>query len=414
MVEARKSDQNARHIELSEHDEFGPLADETLSPADLDFIENHVNDDKRRMGVSFDRYGRVTLSSTAFVGVVSLPEGPTIQVEPKVAAGNLVPLLLFALRSEVDILDQSTYMEEGGRFVDAFAGLFLAELDRVLRRGLRSEYVPEESSERHLRGQLNVQRQQQRRPIAPTKFECDYDEFTYDTLLNQAVLLATQTLSSLVSSDQLSARLAERVGLLRRRISLRPVTQNEIDRIQLSRLTKYYTEIVTLVELVVRHSFIEGMNLGEQRAFSFLLNMNELYERVVEQAVARLCRDRPNWSFETQYRTDSLLDGTPTVRMYPDVIVRVDGEVAVVLDAKWKTSRSNSDIYQLLAYQSVYEVPGILVYPEVGSLETSYGVDGGQSLYLIELPTKSAGIGVGDVADRLSRKLGEDIEAAVI
>ena len=400
-------------IELSEHDTFGPLEKDQLTGADVDFIQNAVNERGQRLSLSFDRHQRPTISSTSYVGVVSLPDGPQIRVEPKAAAGNLIPMLSFATQSTVEILDQPTDAEGDGWFVDAFAALYLAELDGVLRRGLRQEYVHVESNERYLRGQLNVQRQHQRWPVASTSFECDYDDLTYDTRLNQAVLYSTDILSQVVRSDELAGKLAERVGLLRQRVTRRPVSRDEVSRIELTRLNAYYSMLLELVELVIGRSFIEGIESGEHRAFSFLIDMNRIYERVIERTVEQICRDRPGWTFETQSQTDSLLIGSPRISMYPDVILRIGETVALVIDAKWKTSQSNRDIYQLLAYQSAHEAPGAIVYPQTRTLENSYEVENGELIHLIELPTRGVFNDVDDFSRALISKLSDAIDSLI-
>lgn len=413
MATTESTTKGHRVIQLSEHDDHGPLPVGALSEIDIDFLQDEVNQGRRRIGVQFDRERQVSLSTSSFVGSIRLPDGPTIQVEPKAAAGNLIPLLLFAADSEVDVFDHPVIVEEGGWFVDAFAAYFLAELDSVLRRGLRPEYVHTESSERFLRGSLNVHRQQQRHPIHPTEFECDYEDLTYDTKLNQAILFATDTLSNLMKSKVLAARLSERAGLLRRRVEMNPITIADVDEIEVTRLNAYYSNLLELVKFILRDSYVEGLSVGGRSAFSFLINMNDLYERVVEQTLHKVCEDQESWSFEPQAKTDNLLDGTPNVRMYPDAILKISNEVELVLDAKWKTRHSNTDIYQLLAYQSAYDTPGMLVYPQSGGLETKYEVQNGRELYRIELPTKAAVTGVNDLAERLTQTLSNSIEAAV-
>ncbi len=58
-----------------------------LSPSDEDTLRTEVNADKKRLEYQFDREGRATCRARQFVGVVALPDGPTIQISPK-AAGN--------------------------------------------------------------------------------------------------------------------------------------------------------------------------------------------------------------------------------------------------------------------------------------------------------------------------------------
>lgn len=403
----------ADEIHLSEHETSDPYAPGVFSEDDLDVLETLVNEgETRRIGVEFDRDGYVSIRTGSYVGVVGLPDGPTIQIEPKAAAGNLISMLLFAHRTMADPIETEAHLQEGARFVDAFAALFLTELESVITQGLHREYVEIQGSESYLRGRLNLQRQLQRHPVAPTSFETDHDEYTYDTLLNQAVLHATKTLASFVRTPDIAGQLRERASTIERRVTHRPVSIGEVERLELTRLNDHYERIIRLAELVLRGSFAEDMRAGSRRAYSMLINMNGVFERVVEGAIECVTDSRAGWTVRTQAPTDSLLQGTPRIRMYPDLILSIDGDVVLVGDAKWKTHRSNSDIYQLLAYQSAYEVPGVLVFPQQqGAVETTYSVDGGHDLHLYELPTQVATRNFEDFATQLTSAIGEKIDA---
>ena len=69
----------------------------------------------------------------------------------------------------------------------------------------------------------------------------------------------------------------------------------------------------------------------------------------------------------------------------------------MVGDAKWKTKVKNNDIYQVVAYQTAYDAPGVLVYPDNdGAVENDYSVKNGYSLAMLELPT---GVNTADVGE---------------
>jgi len=76
---------------------------------------------------------------------------------------------------------------------------------------------------------LDVQRQIQRSTPVPTDFAVEYDEFTAETPLNQAILRATQVLTTLVGDSQLAARLSRQEGQIRQFVSPAPVTRAELD-----------------------------------------------------------------------------------------------------------------------------------------------------------------------------------------
>ena len=72
-------------------------------------------------------------------------------------------------------------------------------------------------------------------------------------------------------------------------------------------------------------------------------------------------------------------------------------------------------MYQVVAYQTAYDVPGVLAYPDNdGAVENDYSVKNGHSLAMLELPTgvSTADVGkfgrgnVGQFFDLLSRIVG--------
>lgn len=377
-------------IELSEYDKSDPIR---LSEDNIDLIEREVEG----LRVEHRQDKKVVLHTDHRVGVIALQDGPTIEIQPKVGNPNLITLLRYANGTEPTHLSRQTELESGTNFVDTVAALYLEELEEVISQGLRREYVEVEGREKYLRGRLNVQRQLAG-GVGNTDFECDYDEFTYDTALNQTILFVTNILSSLVDNPQIAGKLREHESRLRRRISLRRVTIEEAKQIELTRLTDYYEKILSLSKLVLKHIYIEDIVAGEGASYSLLIGMNDVFEKIVERTARESVDQRDGWSVEGQARTDNLLRGSPSIRMRPDFVVKRNGDPVFVGDAKWKTEVKNGDVYQVVAYQTAYDAPCVLVYPENDDedLENDYSVKNGHSLSMLELPT---GVNTTDVGE---------------
>jgi 5-methylcytosine-specific restriction enzyme subunit McrC len=393
-------------IELSEYDESDPIH---LSDRDLQMIESEVDG----LRVAYRRDEQVTLHTDHRVGVIALPDGPPIEIQPKIGDPNLVTLLRYANGTKPSHLSRETELESGTNFVDTIAALYLEELEQVLSQGLRREYIEVEGSEEYLRGRLNVRRQLAGGP-GKTDFECDFDEFTYDTPLNQTILCVTNLLSSLVDRTVLAGELREHESRLRRRVTLRKVPIEEAEQINLTRLTDYYEKLLAISLLVLKHIYIEDIVAGEGASYSLLIGMNEVFEKLVERTVREAVDERDDWSVEGQARTDNLLRGSPSIHMRPDFVVKRDGEPVLVGDAKWKTQIKNNDVYQVVAYQTAYNAPCVLVYPDNdGAIENDYSVKNGQRLAMLELPTGTNTADVSEFGRKNVERFSEFLSLAV-
>ena len=381
-------------IQLAEYEESAPVE---LSQAAAEMLANEINGSDERDGdrikLRYTREGKAVLTATQYVGVVSLRDGPTIQVTPKAAGTNLLSLLRYAHNTSATTFESQTHYQQGQTFFDALGSLYETELRRVLNRGLHTDYKRVSGTEQHLKGQLDLQRQLQRQPPNPSAFECTYDELTHDITANRAILYATSLLLGLVSDRSITRSLQQHQQILRRRVELTPVTVQTLDGIQLTRLSEYYEDILRLARLVIGNAFVGELQAGQSASFAVLVNMNTIFEQVVERAISEVLSDRGGWRAEAQEQSQSLLtSGRHLVTLKPDITVYDSaGTVRLVADAKWKTTKpTNADFYQLTSYMLANDAPGLLVYPDCnGDTVSESEVAGKFPLLLIELPTAS-------------------------
>jgi 5-methylcytosine-specific restriction enzyme subunit McrC len=379
-------------ITFEEYETSEPI---NLPPSAVQTLEREVNDETTRLIANYRSDGTVTLQATNHVGIVSLPEGPTVEIRPKIPGTNLVYLLRYAQGVEAATLPEETAVRAGASFIEAVATLYAAELDSALADGLHKTYRQTSGTEPYLRGQLDTQQQLRRQQGMATKFACSYEELTYDTTVNRAVLYATTLLSQLVRDTGLRQALDRHQYRLKRRVSLTTVTPTELEGVQLTRLTSHYADLLRLTKSILRNSYVDDLQTGAQSSFALLINMDRLFESVVERAVRAAVGNRPGYRLQTQRSTQNLVSGGPrTITIRPDILITdSSGNPQIVGDAKWKrdapTDRqpSNSDIYQLVAYQHAHDVSGILIYPsQPAHLEATYDVGELGDLTIIELP----------------------------
>ncbi|PGF14189.1 hypothetical protein CP556_24525 [Natrinema sp. CBA1119] len=274
--------------------------------------------------------------------MVTLPGGLTIEILPKVKGTDLLAMLQFSQGIGAETTDEETQFEHGEEFIQALATLFESELNQVLTRGLHTSYRRTQGSEEHIRGRIDVQRQLQRHGPQPTQFECTYDELTQDTVLNQAVLYATDVLLRLVGRRQIGQALERHKQELQRRVELRPVRLVELDAVEFSRLSEYYEDLYRLTRLVLSGLYIDELQAGGRASSSLLVNMNNIFESVVVEAVGQIYARTAVEVLPQARRRELFYSGSRSVPVKPDIAVIDGGETVFVGDAKWKVDQKRN------------------------------------------------------------------------
>lgn len=398
-LETTKADYTIREYETTPYLDTNELPPKAREAVEREINETNESTRANRLLVEYRADGKARLRATQHVGIVALPDGPTVVIRPKVPNTDLLGLIRYAQNIDARTFEQETQLVGGTRFIDALATLFENELDHVLTRDLHRSYSRVSQTTDHIRGRINVQQQLQRQGPTPTAFECTYDELSVDTTVNQAILYATTILQRLVSDPDLNRALRRHQQQLRRRVELTPVRPVELEAIELTRLMEYYKDLIRLTKLVLRSVHLDSLRVADRDSYALLVNMNTIFEEVVERVVSELATDH-GWTATRQATSTRLVSGGHRrIQIQPDVLVSDEERDRLVGDAKWKRddpageSRepSTSDIYQLVAYQVAHGVPGVLFYPEQEqTLQSTYQVRDLDTLTLVEVPVAAA------------------------
>lgn len=336
-----------------------------LTEEDVQFLESRDEFTIHRLAS-----GAVEVTSVRHVGVIGLPGEDLLEIEPK-APCNLLHYLAYVDRLDEELVTGTeASIRVGESFVDLIAKLFLSEVDGVLKRGLKQEYLTQESEERYLKGQLELQNQLQRHGPAGTRFECRYDELSREVVENKLLLDAVGRLRQLVDDGDLLSKLNRYYGRLNQQVTHETMSLSDFEEVTINRLHEYYENPLELAELIFQQEYVESLRGLDRQFSSLLINMENTFENVVAKAVDSVV-DSSRYDVRTASYGALLRDsgGESVLNLQPDFYIwdQQTRQVVLVGDAKWKihTEPKREDLYQVAAYQAKYGIPGVLVYPDL-------------------------------------------------
>ena len=404
-----------RQIKLHEYERSQPIALSEEELKTLLSLRTRERDIQGRL-LAIEPVERVTGSYTlrpdSTVGALEVGD-ISLLINPKVGIPQLLSLACYAMglfrQQDKRLFD----FEQHQALPDTLALALNSAANRAFARGLLHGYRSEEDSLYTVRGRIRFDDQLRRRFDIPLPIEVRYDEFTEDILPNQLVKAATHRLGAMhLRSAEARRRLGRIAGLLDN-VSLVDFSANDVPDVTFDRLNEHYRDVVGLSRLILRHSAFESSR-GAVRANGFLIDMNQLFQQFVTQAL----REALNVS-EPVLRENSIasLDEGRRVNLRPDLVWQAGGTIRFVGDVKYKNLVSNrneppnADLYQLLAYTMAANLPGgTLIYAKGEAEPVEYKVrHAGKTLEVaaldLELPLENILEQVKGLAGRMRRQV---------
>ncbi|GGE58300.1 restriction endonuclease [Halopseudomonas oceani] len=316
--------------------------------------------------------GKRALKWDSYVGVLETPCGTRIEIVPKHhEEGDCLQKGRHLLRKLIQRalnLDSRQTSVASIELFDAplsewVMAQFLAELDLLVKRGVRFDYQRVEEEQRFLRGQLNVVAQMRQRPGRQHYFQIRHDVFQPDRAENRLLKSALEQVAK-STRDANNWRLAAE---LRAMLSDLPASrQIDLDFRAWStdRLMAHYQAIKPWCELILNQQMPLAVS-GEWRGMSMLFPMEKLFERYVEGWLRNCLVPGAELITQGKGGGESLCKqgSKPVFKLKPDFLVDNDGR-RWVLDAKWKRAAQGAekkkealreaDFYQLFAYGHKY------------------------------------------------------------
>ena len=251
-----------------------------------------------------------------------------------------------------------------------------------LYRGIRSDYIRQQTNSQFLKGRLLISQQIHKNSIAPTQFAIERDEYLVNRPANRLIKLTLELVrqTSQVAQNQ---RLARELCFVFEEVPASTDVNTDFQKVKLSRSMNYYQEVLSWCQLLLN-------GLGPTASSGSFNTLSLLYpmERIFEDFVAYWLKQNIESYFgkgaelKTQSSKFSLVEehaGKKLFNLKPDLLVSIDKKPTCVMDTKWKlidaSDRKNkygisqADMYQLYAYGHKYlrdnEIKELmLIYPK--------------------------------------------------
>lgn len=352
--------------------------------------------------------GRQVLKWDSYVGVLETPCGTRLEILPKhheqddclVKSRQLLrKLIQQALQLKPREASVASLELFDAPLSEWVMGQFLAELDLLVKRGVRFDYQRIEEEQRFLRGQLNVVAQMRQPPGRQHHFQIRHDVFLPDRAENRLLKLALERVAK-ATQDAASWRLANELRAMLAELPASRHAAQDFRAWSRDRLMAHYQAVKPWCELILNQKVPMAVS-GDWRGTSLLFPMEKLFECYVESWLRKQLDHSAQLTSQVSREHLCEHDHGKMFRLQPDLLIDTD-EQRWILDTKWKRvdarkpetnyDLSQADFYQLFAYGHKYrgeaDKPNlVLIYPFWSGLQKALPVfDYGGDMNLWVLP----------------------------
>ncbi len=271
----------------------------------------------------------------------------------------------------------SNLKTQNAPLLEIFVIMFLNEIETLIKKGLKSDYVECEQNRKFLKGKLLFTQNLKHNFAHKERFFTANDEFIADIAPNRLIVSTILLLSKCNFSAKTSGRILQSRFVFDE-ISPSQNYDKDFAKCENLRHFKAYELILLWCKIFLKKQTFTAYQ-GSQNAFALLFDMNELFESFVAWHLKRYVAQKGyKCQIKTQESNRYLLEvgGEPKFQIKPDIVCRKDNAVIFIADTKWKIldfnrndyGISQSDLYQVFAYLAKYQCnKGYLIYPKIDS-----------------------------------------------
>jgi 5-methylcytosine-specific restriction enzyme subunit McrC len=262
------------------------------SPTDIDAAGS--GELGKRLTLRWLRDGTLEVVAGSHVGVVNL-DCVSINVRPKLAGRELAVLQMLDYASGLSALrhlEQFQHLGEGLDLRDLVCLLLTREADRLLRHGLRRDYLRREEALPAVRGRLLPDRQILRRYGQLDRLECRYDELSSDILDNRLCSAALQVAARTATDSTVRASARRLAGDFTDVCTTDAFDATKAEeRLSYHRGNEHYRSAHRWALLLLRGTaFSDLYAVSGPSSQAFMLDMNLLFERFVTRLLQDAAR----------------------------------------------------------------------------------------------------------------------------
>lgn len=337
-----------------------------------------------------DRYTEIWAQQV--VGVIAAP-GCSLEILPKIDATSdendetirtrVVSMLDVALGLKLGDGQALAMARQNETLLDILIRLFADRLLAEARRGLPRAYMAQEENLAALRGRLDVIRQFTYNAVRPDRLACRFDTLLPDTPLLRVMKACVLMLRRHARVLETQRRLDE-LRFLLAEVSDVPVNALPWAQVRINRTNRRWETLYALAKLFLKREWQRTNHDAKAgQGITLLFAMNDLFEAYIA-ALARRALLGSDLTVHSQGGLRYCLmeegdGGKERFQTTPDILIKRNGQVVMVIDTKWKLIGRNpedkkrgvsqSDVYQMMAYARLYQCREVmLLYPHHASL----------------------------------------------
>ena len=353
----------------------------------IDFIHQfngneEVADALDFMKISYKRNIGNIVSMKNYVGLIQMKNGYQIQILPKISFTNSEDLenrntkkiFLNMLRSMKDfpskVFNNSNIQVERMNLYEIFINMYLQEIRRLIKIGLKSNYIFKEDNLNYYKGKLLTSQHFKINLVHKERFYVAYDEFNPNRVENKLIKATLLKLQKLTTSAENSKKIRQLLVFFEMIDASMNYTA-DFSKVRINRSNRDYEMIMQWSKVFLLNKSFTTFS-GNNNSRALLFPMEKVYESYVAKHLKKILGE-DGWNVSSQDRGYYLFT-EPRLQfaLIPDIVCK-RRERTIIMDTKWKKLVNNerinygisqSDMYQMYAYSKKYKSSEIwLLYP---------------------------------------------------
>ena len=358
---------------------FHVLPEKVFDSLERFVLENKPQDDYQAwefLSVSV-KHGLKVISAKNYVGVITMNDGTTIEILPKLDRADEAEtirvfrdMLCSVKNLPYKTFKESNVMSDRMTLFEVFIRMFLDEVGKLIKRGLKFGYVYREENELFLKGRIDFNRHLKANLTHKERFYVCYDEFEANRPENR-LIKSTLRYVKQKTHDFNNLRDSRRYLMILSDVDESDNFERDFTRCSDDRNMMEYDTVLKWCRIFLMNKSFTAFR-GNDVAFALLFPMEQLFESYVTDQIRRYL-DVKQYHVTAQDKRYYLFDSPRKFSLRPDIVVsNKETKTSVVLDTKWKMLSpqhqnygiSQADMYQMYAYHKKYKPEKvILLYP---------------------------------------------------
>lgn len=252
--------------------------------------------------------------------------------------------------------------------LDIFILIFLEELSKVTKQGIKASYVLCEGNLPVYKGKLLVNKHISKNIICKDKFYMNYDEFSPNIPGNRIIKTTLLFIKNQTSNRNI---IRNQYLLYFQQVDVSVNCEKDFSKCVNNRLMCHYDSLIKWCKVFLNNKSFTNYR-EEDNSYSLLFPMKRIFESYITKSIKKSHYFK-DFSIYAQHNKYCLLESHKKFRLKPDILLESKNKT-IIMDTKWKILNDEStgnygisqwDLYQMYAYSKKYNSDKvILIYPK--------------------------------------------------